>query len=107
MSWAINNQPAPDLYTADATLELSGLSRGLDHINVDVAGNSGIYRQLKLLVDPDGREGLWSAEVYQAPGSRSLFRRGLVGIRFRAATPAAGLPIGAAQATVTIEAVPR
>lgn len=102
-SWALNNIPAPDNYTAASTLDQ--LPR-LDHVNIDVV-NGAIYWQLKLADPTSGLEttGQWDTEVFMLPGSKSLYRYGTVGIRIRAAIPAGQLPAGSTQAQVTVEAV--
>jgi hypothetical protein len=101
--WALNNITAPDTYTPAATLDnLPGPST----INIDVA-NQAIYWQLRLLVGTGlATEGTWSQEIFMSPGSRSLNRSGVRGVRVRAAIPLATLQAqGAAQAQVTVEAV--
>lgn len=105
MGLALNNVTAPDNYTAAATLDgLPAVSR----LNIDSA-NQAIFWQLKQIKNPGtGQvEGMatWGDEVYMAPGSRSLFRAGIIGWRFRAAIPTAQLPAGAVQAQVTAEAI--
>lgn len=101
MSWVINNLTAPDNYTAASTLQnIAGTSK----INVDVT-NAAIFWQLQQA----GASGLyttgsWSNEVFMAPGSRSLIRDNVTAFRFRAAVPAGQLPVGGAQAQVTVEA---
>lgn len=101
MAWALNNVTAPDQYSDAATLQnLNGVTR----LNIDVA-NQAIFWQLKL---PRGSnlftEAAWDQEVFMLPGSRSLFRPGVVGVRIRAAIPAAHLPVGGSPAQVTVEA---
>lgn len=104
-SWAINQQVAPDEYGTDAQSGVLDRLPVLDHVNVDVA-NQGIYWSLKQTDDLDPRQsGSWQPEVYMAPGSRTLSRAGMVGVRFRAAVPAAQLSPGVLQAVVTVEAV--
>lgn len=100
-SWALNNITAPDAYNAGSTLDLLPI---LDHVNLDVV-NAAIYWQLKLSDTGLEGQGQWDTEVFMLPGSRSLYRRGIVGIRIRAATPAAQLPSGSNQAQVTVEAI--
>ena len=101
-SWTLDNITAPDNYTAASTLDQLPV---LDHVNIDVA-NGGIFWQLKLASGPTNPEaGSWDTEVRQNTGSRSLYRKGMVGIRIRAAVPAASLPAGAIQAQVNVEAV--
>ena len=101
MAWALNNITAPDAYnSAQTLLNLNGVSR----INIDVA-NQGIYWQLQRSSGTRlYTEGSWDTEVFMAPGSRSLFRANVTGVRIRAAVPAANLPAGSNQAVVTVEA---
>jgi hypothetical protein len=101
-SLAINNLTAPDTYTAASTLYPLPL---LDHINIDVQ-NAAIYWQIAE-TNPltTVLSGAWNSEVFMIPGSRTLTRGSMVGVRFRAAIPTAQLPVGAIQAQVTIEAV--
>lgn len=102
MSWAINNVTAPDAYSPTATLDnLPFPSR----INLDVT-NQAIYWQLKQANGTGlSTEGTWGQEVFMAPGSRSLYRAGVRGVRIRAAIQAANLSVGSHQAQVTVEAV--
>jgi hypothetical protein len=101
-SFPINNLTAPDQYTAASSLYPLPI---LDHINIDVT-NQGIYWQLAetnpLTTDLSGS---WQPEVFMSPGSRTITRAAVVGVRFRAATAAASLPAGGAQAQVTVEAI--
>ena len=99
---AINALTAPDAYSAASTID-PGLR--IDHFNIDVS-NQPIYWQYKQTTFPAATPGMatWGAEVYMIPGSRSIFRGGLAGVRFRAAIPKASLPVGATQAIVTVEA---
>ena len=101
MAWALNNITAPDAYGPASTLQnLNGVTR----INVDVT-NQAIYWQMQRSTGTGlFTEGSWDTEVFMAPGSRSLFRTGVTGFRFRAATLAANLPAGGSQAQVTVEA---
>lgn len=101
-SWALNNITAPDAYTSASTLENLPYP---GRINIDVF-NQGIYWQLKQSTSTTAlsTEGTWGQEVYMAPGSRMLARRGVRGIRIRAAIKAANLPAGGSQAQVTVEA---
>lgn len=94
-SWALNNITTPATYTAASTLEQLPV---LDHVNLDVS-NAAIFWQLKL-TDNSLLEtmGTWDQEVFMLPGSRSLYRPGMVGVRVRSAN--AALP-----AQATIEAV--
>lgn len=102
-SWALNNVTAPDAYSTAATLDNLPYP---SWVNLDVA-NQAIYWQLKQASGPTPMytEGTWGTEVYMVPGSRTLLRQKMRGIRVRAATPAAQLPAGQAQAQVTVEAV--
>lgn len=107
-SWAINNVTAPDAYTPSGQVGGATLNNlpVLDHINIDVT-NQAIFWQLQL-TDPVAlleTQAAWDQEVYMTPGSRSLYRPGMCGIRIRAALTAASLPAGAFQAQVTVEAV--
>jgi hypothetical protein len=98
VSYALNAITAPDNYGPGSTIEGVPIKR----INLDVA-NQAIYWQLKS--STAGVGGVWDAtEVFMLPGSRTLLRRA-VGIRIRAAIPAASLPAGAMQAVATVEAV--
>jgi hypothetical protein len=101
MAWALNNITAPDQYDDAATIQnINGVTR----VNIDVA-NQAIFWSLKLAGGTGlYTEGTWDQEVFMLPGSRSLFRPGIVGIRVRAAIPAADLPSGASPAQVTVEA---
>jgi hypothetical protein len=102
MSWALNNVTAPDAYSAAATLDNLPFPTRL---NIDVA-NQAIYWQLKQSTGSGlSTEGTWGQEVYMTPGSRTLFRSGVRGVRVRAAVTAANLPAGSTQAHVTVEAV--
>lgn len=99
-SWALNQVTAPDNYADAATLDQLPI---LDHVNIDVT-NQGIYWQVKQTTSLDPRQGgTWNPEVYMAPGSRTLQRAGMVGLRFRAAIAAAQL--AGTQAIVTVECV--
>lgn len=103
MAWAINNLTAPDAYSAASTLDNLG---GVSSVNLDVV-NQAIVWQIKQVTSRSGlfTEGTWQEETFMLPGSRSIYRAGIRGIRFRASVPAAQLPAGASQAQVTIEAV--
>lgn len=102
MSWAINNMTAPDAYTAASTLDNLPYPGS---VNIDVA-NSSIYWQVKQVLSRSGlsTEGTWQEETFMLPGSRSIYRPGIRGFRFRAAIPAAQLPATGTQAQVTAEA---
>jgi hypothetical protein len=96
VSWALNNIMSPDAYTAASTMtNLPFPSR----VNIDVSG-AAVYWQLQQATSPSGlnTEGTWQQEVFMTPGSRTLFRSGVRGVRVRSAV--AGIP-----AQVTIEAV--
>jgi hypothetical protein len=101
-NWSLNNVTAPDAYSTAATLQnLPYPSR----INLDVF-NQGIYWQLQ---ETHGTgtftEATWGSETYMAPGSRTLLRSNVRGVRVRAAIAAANLPAGQSQAQFTLEAV--
>lgn len=107
-SWALNNITAPDAPDSSSTLGgspgawLSGITR----VNIDCA-NQAIYWQLCLSSGPSQlyTSGSWDQPVYMTPGSRTLIRAGILGVRVWAATPAANLPSSVSQAQVTVEAV--
>jgi len=103
VSWEINNLTAPDFYTAASTLQnLPNISS----VNIDNA-NSAIYWQVQQVTSRSGlwTEATWSDEKYMLPGSRSIYRAGIRGFRFRAAIPIANIVPPAMQSQVTIEAV--
>ncbi len=101
-SYPLNNITAPDQYTPASTLFPLPV---LDHINIDVA-NAAIYWSIAQSNDlTTNLSGAWQPEVFMLPGSRSITRLNMVGVRIRAAIPAAQLPTGSAQAQVTVEAV--
>lgn len=101
-SYALNNLTAPDQYTAASTLD--GLPV-LDHVNLDVL-NQPIFWSIKQTNDlTTDMSGAWQPEVFMAPGSRTITRAGVVGVRVRAAVPASSLPAGIGGAQVTVEAV--
>jgi len=101
MNAAINVLTAPDTYTPASTLDTGNF---VDHFNIDVY-NQGIYWSIRQ-GHPRQSPGMaqWGPDVYMAPGSRTINRLWLVGMRFRAAIPAAQLPAGTSQAIVTLEA---
>lgn len=101
-SFPINNLTAPDAYNQASTLYPLPL---LDHINIDVYNTSIFWSIAQTSQLSTDLSGAWQPEVFMAPGSRTIQRSNVVGVRFRAATPAASLPTGQAQAQVTIEAV--
>lgn len=103
MAWAINNLTAPDSYSPASTLDNLPYPSS---VNIDVA-NQAIFWQVKQVNSPGGlfTEGTWQEETFMLPGSRSIYRTGIRGFRFRAAVPAAQLPAGSSQASVTAEAV--
>jgi hypothetical protein len=103
---ALNAITAPDAYTPASTLGPAGAFA--DHINLDSV-NAGIYWQICQTPNDAATPQLatWQAEVYMLPGSRSLTRPGVTGVRVRAAIPAAQLPAGGKQAVVTVEMVQR
>lgn len=91
-NYALNNVTTADQYTAPNTLAPLPV---LDHVNIDVS-NAAIYWQLQQTNDlTSDRSGSWQTEVFMSPGSRTLSRAGMVGVRVRSAAP--GVP---AQATV-------
>lgn len=106
MSWSINNLTAPDNYTPASTLDnLPAVSR----VTLDIA-NGAIYYQLReIRVGGAGRTermaDTWGQETLVTPQSKPLHRRGIVGVRFRAAIAAAQLPAGQLQAQVTVQAI--
>lgn len=100
-SEVLNTCTPGDSYSAACTIETTHIKRVL----LDVS-NQAIYWQLKRAVAPNTSAGNWEwHETYMIPGSRVITRSGIVGIRIRAAVPAASLPAGATQAVVTVEAV--
>lgn len=103
MAWAINNLTAPDNYSSASTLQNLPYASA---VNIDVA-NAAIYWQILVADKPSGlfTEGTWQEETFMLPGSRSIYRTGIRGFRFRAAVAAAQLPAGGTQAQVTAEAV--
>lgn len=103
MAWAINNLTAPDSYTDASTLQNLPFPGS---INIDTQ-NAPIFWQVQQVSSRSGlnTEGTWQEETYMLPGSRSLYRGGIRGFRFRAAIPLAQLPAGQPQAQVTAEAV--
>lgn len=100
---ALNAINAPDAYTVQATLD-GGMI--LDHINLDVI-NQGVYWQIRQIpqVGFPPQSASWQPEVFMAPGSRTIDRAGMVGVRVRAATPLASLPAGTLRSVATVEAV--
>lgn len=65
--------------------------------------NQAIYWNLQKSV---GGGGYWeSSETFMTPGSRVIRELDMTGIRIRAVTPAASLPVGAIQAVFTIRAI--
>lgn len=100
---AINALTAPDNYTTASTIDTGGW---VDHFVLDVA-NQAIFWQMKQINNAPDKPSLsvWQNEVQMFPGSRTISRPGLTGARFRAANTAASLPVGVAQAVVTLEVV--
>jgi hypothetical protein len=105
-NYALNQIVAPD---PPNPTKASTLTVGVfvHHFNIDVL-NQGIFWQLQstpLPTDPP-QMGTFQAYafVYMPPGSRTILRPQVTGIRFYAAMAAASLPAGN-QAIVTIEAV--
>lgn len=80
MNFALNNVTTSDGYTTANTLE--GLPQSA-RVNIDVSNNA-IYWQLKR-VSARAPQGDWEQEVFMIPGSRSLNRTGITGIRVRSA----------------------
>lgn len=96
MSWPLNNITTEDAFPADHTNKCLEGGPG-SRVVIDIY-NAAIYYQLKC--DPKGAVGQarWMPEVFAAPGSRSIVRRGIFGVRCRSA--AKGVP-----AQVTMEIV--
>lgn len=116
-SYSLNNVTAPDIYLAAGQAGVNGVGAAvgpatlaflpiLDHINIDVV-NGAIYfslQQTNRLSSPNS--GTFQPETFMAPGSRTITRVGVVGIRIRAAVLAVNLqPTSPGQAQVTVEAV--
>lgn len=100
---ALNNITAPDQYTGAATIDTGGW---VDWVNLDVV-NAAIYWQVKQASRKydTAAKSTWQAEVFMLPGSRTINRPGITGIRIRAAIALAQLPAGSHQAQVTAEVV--
>lgn len=99
---SINKLTAPDAFTTASTI---APGRAVDHINISVS-NQGIFWQLFEYTQPQSaRAGYNTSEVFMPPGSVTIDREGICGIRVRAAIAAASLPAGQAQAVVSVEAV--
>lgn len=102
MSWAKNDVVAPDAYTIAATLD--GLP-AVRRATIDVV-NQPVFIQVKQITGSyaGAAEGqaTWGTEERLLPGSKNLARAGIVGIRWRAAIPAAQVPAGQVQAHVTV-----
>lgn len=100
MNAAINALTAPDQYDAASTLDTG---RFVNWFNIDVY-NQAIYWSIKQAA-PRQTPGMaqWGPDIYMGPGSRTIQRVYVAGMRFRAAIKAANLPAGAAQAVVTLE----
>lgn len=100
---ALNAITAPDTVSTASTLEGEIL---LDHVNLDVI-NQAVYWQIKQVAQAGypPQTATWQPEVFMGPGSRTIDRPGMTGIRVRAAVKAAALPAGSLQAVVTAEAV--
>ena len=93
---ALNNVTTQDGYTAGTTLDTPAFQA---HANIDVANNS-IYWQVKQtnrLGDPP-QMATWQAEVFMIPGSRTISRAGMTGLRVRSA-------VAGTNAQVTVELV--
>lgn len=101
MNAAINQLNAPDQYTAGSTLDTG---QYVDHFNIDVY-NQGIYWSIKQ-GQPRQTPGManWGPDIFMGPGSKTISRLYLTGMRFRAAIPYASLPAGSTRAVVTLEA---
>lgn len=100
MSYVLNGIVAPDSYSPSATIEDTHLKR----VTLDSA-NQSIYYQLKLALY-SSQGGTWETiETLMLAGSKVVVRKGLVGIRIRAAVPLAQIPAEAHQAVVTIVGV--
>lgn len=96
MSYPLNNVTTADTYTAANTIDVVALigkfagqlrEADLDELlcvraNIDVT-NAAIFWQVKLGLEPFSRP-----EVFMPPGSRSLNRRLISGLRVRSGTPA-------------------
>ncbi len=108
MNAAINQTVAPDQYIPGGQPGASTIESGrfMDHANLDVV-NGGIYWSVRITDQPGGSPGLgqYGGEVYMGPGSRTISRANMSGVRFRAAIPLANLPAGQFQALVTLEAI--
>jgi len=102
-SYALNAVTAPDKPSQNATLQGSGF---FSRVNLDVV-NESIFWQLLQINNPGDpyRLATWQQPVQMIPGSRTLIRWGIVGVRFYAVIPAASLPAGTNQAIVTAELV--
>lgn len=84
MSWPMNNITTEDNYPAERTSKCLEGGPG-SRVVIDIY-NAAIYYQLKC--DPKGGAGgqaRWQPEVFAAPGSRSIVRRGIFGVRCRSA----------------------
>lgn len=101
-SYPLNNVTAPDSYTQASTVGPGG---PYDHINLDVANSAIYWSWFELQTDVGRASGSWSPDVFMPPGSRTIRRPGLGGLRFRAAIAGANLPANTQQAQVTVEAV--
>jgi len=91
---ALNNVTTADGYTVANSLDTSAFA---DHINIDVA-NAAVFWQIKQInrLGENAHMATWQTEVFMTPGSRSIRRPGVTGVRVRSG--AAGVP-----AQVTIE----
>lgn len=101
-SYALNNLTAPDAYTQASTLYPLPV---LDHINLDVANQAIYWSICETNALTSDLSGAWQPEVFMAPGSRTIVRPNMIGIRVRAAVRASQLPVGQPQAQVTAEGV--
>lgn len=95
---SLNAITAPDQYTVAATIEDVPIAKMV----IDVV-NAAIYWQPKIAVPQGGNSGCWDGtETYLIPSSKQITRPDLIGVRVRAAIPAAQLPSGGLQAVVTV-----
>ncbi len=105
MSYSLNAVTAPDTPDTASTIQ----DVPITNIMLDVA-NQAIYWQLQIRTNQSSSSGVWeSTSTYMLPGSRIISsdrNDEITGIRFWAATPAANLPTGTNQATVTVRTDP-
>lgn len=100
-NYALNNVTAPSPAPTLASTLVVGVF--VDHFNIDVT-NAAVYWQLQGVALPTGtpQNADWTpfVAVQMIPGSRTISRVGVTGIRFWAVNAAAN-----PQAIVTVEAV--